>query len=91
MSAANAAIQNRTHGSKTTALITSNEEMEDMMEIVNSLKESGLLIKVINETIKNNTKEQKGGFLLMLLGILAVSLLGIALTGKGGMRADECL
>ena len=89
MSEANAAIQKRIHGSKATALITSNEEMEDMMETVKSLKESGLLIKVINETIKNNTKEQKGGFLLMLLGTLAVSLLGIALTGIGGMRANE--
>ena len=52
MSAANAAIQRRIHGSKTTALITSKEEMEDMMEIVKSLKESGLLIKVNNKTIK---------------------------------------
>ena len=46
------------------------------MKIVKSLEESGLLIKGIRETIKNEEKEQKGGFLEMLLGTLGASLLG---------------
>ena len=53
--------------------------MEDIMKIVKSLEESGLLIKGISKTIKNEAKEQKGGFLQMLLGTLAVSMLGSAL------------
>ena len=61
--------------------------MEDAMKIVISLKESGILIKGINETIKNETREQKGGFLPMLLGTLAVFKLGKALTRKGVIRA----
>ena len=63
--------------------------MEDVMKIVKSLEESGLLVKGISETIKNEIKEQKGGFLPMLLGNLAASLLGKALTGKGVIRASE--
>ena len=63
--------------------------MEDFMKIVKSLEESGLLIKEITETIKNETKEQKDGFILMLLGTLAASILGNALTGKGVIRASE--
>ena len=42
--------------------------MEDIMRIVKSLEESGLLVKGISETIKNEAKEQKGGFLPILLG-----------------------
>ena len=49
-------------------LIISNEEMDDIMKIVNSLEDSGLLIKGVSETIRNDAKEQKGGFLSMLLG-----------------------
>ena len=49
-------------------LIISNEEMNDIMKIVKSLEDSGLLIKGVSETIKNDAKEQKGGFLSMLLG-----------------------
>ena len=51
--------------------------------------ESGLLIKEISETIKNEAKEQKGGFLPMLLGTLAASMLGSALTRKGVIEAGE--
>ena len=54
MSAPDAAIQ--IHGSGTTALIILNEEMEDIMKIVKLLEESGLLIKEISETIKNEAK-----------------------------------
>ena len=57
------------------------------MKIVKLLEQSGLLIKGISEAIKNEAKEQKGGFLSMLLGTLAASMLGSALTGKGVIRA----
>ena len=89
MSATDAVIQKKVYGSSTTALIISNEEIEDIMKIVKSFKESGLLIKEINETIKNEAKEQKGGFLPMLLGTLATIILGNALTGRELIRASE--
>ena len=53
------------------------------MKIFKSLEESRLLIKGISDTIKNEAKEQKRGFLPMLLGTLAASMLGSALTGRG--------
>ena len=62
MSALDVAIQKKIYGSGITELIISNEEMEGIMKIVKSLGESGLLIKGISETLKNETKEQKGGF-----------------------------
>ena len=55
-------------GSSTTTLIISNEEINDIMKIVKSLEEYGLLITVVNETIKTEAEEQKGGFISMLLG-----------------------
>ena len=61
--------------------------MED--KIVKSLEVSGLLIKGISETIKNEAKQQKGGFLGMLLGTLGANLLRSALTGRGVTRACE--
>ena len=57
--------------------------MKDIIKIVKSLKDSGLLIKGVSETIKNEAKEQKGGFPGMLLGTLGTSLLGNLLTGEG--------
>ena len=63
--------------------------MNDITKITESLEESGLLIKGVGETIKNEEKEQKGGFLGMLLGTLCASLLGNLLTGKGIIRAGE--
>ena len=89
MSEADAAIPKKIYGSSTTALIIPNEEMEDVIKIVTSIEESGLLIKVISETIKNETKEQKGEFLGMLLGSLGTSLLGSALKGGRVIRAGE--
>ena len=89
MSAAGATIQMNIYGSETTALITLNEEMGNITKIVKSVEESGLLVKGIREAIKNETKEQKGGFLPMLLRTLAIALLGSALTGKGVIRAGE--
>ena len=76
VSAIDAGIQKETHGSGTTTLIISNEEMNDIMKIVRALEDSNILLKRVTKTIKNETKEQKGGFLSMLLGTLGVSLLG---------------
>ena len=59
--------------------------MEDI-KIVKSLEDSGLLLKGISETIQSEAKEQKGGFLGMLLGELGASSLGNMLTGKGIIR-----
>ena len=56
--------------------------MEDIMKIVKSLEDSGLLIKRFSETIQNEGKEQKGGFLSMLLSTLGASSLGNILAGK---------
>ena len=72
-----------------TTLIISNDDMEDILKIVKSLKDSGRLLEGISETIKNDSKEQKGGFLSMLLGTLGASLLGNMLAGKGFIRAGE--
>ena len=76
-------------GSGTTTLIISNDEMDDILKIVKSLESSGLLLKGVSETIQNEAKEQKGGFLSMLLGTLGASLLGDILSGKGVIRAGE--
>ena len=53
------------------------------MKIIKSLKESGLLMKGVSKTIKNEAKKQKSGFLSMVLGTLGASLLGNLLAGKG--------
>ena len=60
-------------GSGMTTLMISNKEKK----IDQSLQESGLLLKRVSETIKNEVKEQRGRFLGMLLGTLGSSLLGI--------------
>ena len=63
----------------------SNEEM-NIIKIVQALDDSNILLKGFTDTVKNETKEQKGGFLSMLLGTLGASLLGNLLTGKGFVR-----
>ena len=63
--------------------------MTDTMKIVQALEDSNILLKGATRTIKNETKEQKGGFLSMLLGMLGASLLGNLLSGKGTVRARE--
>ena len=68
--------------------IISNEEMNDLMKIVEALKDSNILLNGVTKTITNETKEQKGGFLSTLLGTLAASLLGNTLAGKGIVRED---
>ena len=63
--------------------------MNDVMEIIQALEVSNILLKRVTKTIKNETKGQKGGFLSMLLGTLGASLLGNLLTGKGIVRAGS--
>ena len=72
-SAIDAKIQKKIHGSGTTTLIVSNKEMNNVIKIVQALEDSNILLKGITKAIKNETKEQKGGFLSMLLGTLRVS------------------
>ena len=80
-------------GSGTTTLIISNDEMDDILKIVKSLENSGVLLKGVCETIQHETKEQRGGFLGMLIGTLGASLLGDVLSkglsGKGVIGAGE--
>ena len=93
LTAANSAIdtgaQKKIYGSGTTTLVISNEEINDIMKIVQALEDSGILLEGVTKTIKNETKEQKGSFLSMLLGTLGASLIGNLLTGKGTVRAGE--
>ena len=76
-----------------TILIISNNEMDDILKIVKSLEDSGVLLKGVSETIQNEAKEQRGGFLSLLLGTIGASLLGNilskSLSGKGVIRAGE--
>ena len=89
-SAADAGIHKKILGSgHNTTVIVSNDEMEDILKIVKSLEDSGILLKGVSETIKNESKEQRGRFLSMLLGTLGASLLSNMLTGKGVIRAGE--
>ena len=76
-------------GSSMTTLTISNEEMIDILKIVKPLEKSGSLIKKVSEKIENEPKEQKEGFLGMLLGTLSTGLLGNLLTGKGEIRAGS--
>ena len=85
VSATYAAIHKKTFGSGNTTLIILDKEMNGM-KIVNSLEESGLLIKGVSKAIKNKAK---GWCLGMLLGTLSANLLENLLTGKGTIRAGE--
>ena len=95
-SAADAGIHKKILGSgqpNNTILITSNDEMDDILKIVKSLENSEVLLKDVSETIQNEAKEQRGGFLSMLLGTLGASLpgdvLSKGLSSKGVIRADK--
>ena len=74
---------------KIQTLITSNEEINDIMKIVQTLEDSNILLKGVTKTIKNETKEQKEGFLSMLLGTWGASLLGNILVGKQTYYENE--
>ena len=95
-SAADARIHKNILGSchnNNTTLIISNDEMDDILKIVKSLEDSGVLLKGVSETIQNEVKEQREGLLSMLLGTLGASLLGDilskGLSGKDVIRAGE--
>ena len=63
--------------------------MEDIIKIVKSLEDSGLLLKGVTEIVQNEVKEQKGRFFSTLLGTIGASLLGNILEGKGINRAEK--
>ena len=63
--------------------------MNNIMKIVQALEDSNISLKGVTKTIKNETIEQKGGFLSMLLGTLGASLLGNLLSGKGIKAISE--
>ena len=95
-SAADAGINKKILGSghnNNTTLIISNDEMDDILKIIKSLEDSGVLLKGVSETIQHEAKEQRGGFLSMLLGTLGASLpgdiLSKGLSGKGVIRAGK--
>ena len=89
MSAIDGRIKKKMLGSGTTTLIISNDEMNDILKIVKSLEDSNVLLKGVSETIQHEVKEQRGGFLSMLLGTVGASFLGDILSGKGVIRAGE--
>ena len=82
MSAIDGRIQKKIHGSGIKLIIEEEEDMKDIMKIIEALENSGILLKGVSKMIENETKEQRGGFLGMLLGTLGASLLGNLLTGK---------
>ena len=88
MSAIDGSIQKKIHGSGI-KLIIEEEDMQDIIKIIKELENSDILLKGVSKTIENENKEQRGGFLSMLLGTLGASLLGNLLTGKGIMRAGD--
>ena len=89
MSATDGSIQKKIHCSGI-KLVIEEEDMNDIMKIIEALENSGILLKGVSKTIENETKEQRGGYLGMLLGTLGASLLGNLLTGGIGiMREGE--
>ena len=88
-SATDVAIQKKTFVSRTATLVFSNEEVNDIMKIVKSQEESGLLIEGVSQTGENEIMEEKGRFLGMLAAMLAATLLGSALTGIGVVKGSD--
>ena len=88
MSATDGSIQKKIHGSGI-KLIIEAEDMQDIIKIIKELENYDILLKGVSKTIENEIKEQRGGFLSMLLGTLGVSLLGNLLTEKDIIRAGE--
>ena len=96
MSTIDGSIQKKIHGSGV-KLVIEEEDMNDIMKIIEALENSGILLKGVSKTIENETKEQRGGFLSMLIDTLGASLLGNLLTdgkvimceGDGILRAGS--
>ena len=88
MSAIDGSIQKKMRG-EGIKLVIEQEDMNDIIKIIEVLENSGILLKGVTKTNENETKEQRGGFLSMLLGTLGASLLGNLLSGKGLARAGE--
>ena len=84
-----AAIQKKVFTSGMTKIINSDEEMNDIKKIIKCLEESGSLIKCVRKTIKNEVKEQKECFLVIMLDTLGASLLGNMLVEKSVLRAGK--
>ena len=87
MSAIDGKIQKKIHGSGVKLII--EQEEHAIIKIIEALENPGILLKGVSKTIENETKEQRQGFLSMLLGTLGASLLGNLSTGKGIMRAGD--
>ena len=96
MSTIDGSIQKKMHGSGV-KLIIEQKDMNDIIKIIEALENSGILLKGVTTTIENETKEQREGFLSMLLGTLGASLLrnllpggkGMTRVGEGIVRAGE--
>ena len=89
VSAGDAGIHKKILGSGTTTLMILTDEMKDKIKTVKYLEDSGLLLIGVSETIQSEAKDQKGGFLGMLLGTLGANVLGNILAGKRMNRAGE--
>ena len=88
MPAIDGSIQKKMRG-EGIKLVIEQEDMNDIIKIIEALENSGILLRGVTKTIENETNEQRGGFLSMLLGTLGASLLGNLLSGKGLSRAGE--
>ena len=86
MSPIDGGIQKKMTG-EGTKLVIEQEDMNDIIKLIEALENSGILLKGVTKTNENETKEQRGGFLSMLLGTLGASLLGNLLSGI--VRAGE--
>ena len=85
-----AAINKKILGSGNhTTLIISDDDLNDLLEVIKSNEKNSVLLEGITETVKNEIKKQNGGFLSMLLDTFGASLLGYMLAGRGVIRAGE--
>ena len=88
-SVTDAAIQKKIYGSKTTLVFSNEEEIYDILKVVKSLEDAGLLMKGVRETVENELKEEKFGLLDMLAAALGASLLENMLAGNVVIQAGE--
>ena len=86
-SAADAGIHKKILGSGNATLIILNDEIHDIIKMIKSLEDSGLLLIGVTKTVQKELREQIGGFLSVLLGTLGASLLGVLRAGEGVLRA----